>query len=109
MHYCTGSGPAFHSGTKFAALADRHKFIVIHPEDATLRHPNFQEEIKQWTNVHGLTQTPSLTDQPQPGWTRTRYGSTGTTAPVEAVSVQGASRPPSRSPTPAPRPCPHGR
>ncbi|MEU1727888.1 PHB depolymerase family esterase [Nonomuraea sp. NPDC005692] len=220
VHYCTGSGPAFHSGTEFASLADRHKFIVIYPsatrsgscfdvsspqalrhdggsdpvgivsmvryvqqryatdpartyvtgassggmmtnvllgdypdvfqagaafmgvpfgcfattdgsswnsacangrltktpqqwgelvraaypgytgprprmqvwhgtEDATLRYPNFQEEIKQWTNVHGLPQTPSLTDQPQPGWTRTRYGSTGSTAPVEAVSVQG--------------------
>lgn len=220
VHYCTGSGPAFYSGTEFASLADRHKFIVIYPsatrsgacfdvsspqalrhdggsdpvgivsmvkytqqrygadpdrtyvtgassgammtnvllgdypdvfkagaafmgvpfgcfattdgsswnsacangqitktpqqwgdlvraaypgyggarprmqvwhgtEDSTLRYPNFQEEIKQWTNVHGLTQTPSLTDQPQSGWTRTRYGGTGTTAPVEAISVQG--------------------
>ncbi|WP_338681476.1 PHB depolymerase family esterase [Streptomyces acidiscabies] len=56
-------------------------------QDDTLRYPNFGEEIKQWTNVHGLTQTPSFTDSPG-GWTRTRYGSTGDRAPVEAVSVQ---------------------
>ena len=26
--------------------------------DTTLRYPNFGEQIKQWTNVHGLSQTP---------------------------------------------------
>ncbi|MFW6722620.1 alpha/beta hydrolase family esterase [Streptomyces sp. MAR4 CNY-716] len=57
--------------------------------DTTLRYPNFQEEIKQWTDVHGLSQTPSMTDSPQSGWTRTRYGGTGEQAPVEAVSLQG--------------------
>jgi poly(hydroxyalkanoate) depolymerase family esterase len=31
VHYCTGSGPALYSGTKFAALADQYKFIVIYP------------------------------------------------------------------------------
>ncbi|MFI6733445.1 PHB depolymerase family esterase [Nonomuraea sp. NPDC050451] len=220
VHYCTGSGPAFYSGTEFASLADRYKFIVIYPSatrsgscfdvstpqalrhdgssdpvgivsmvryvqqryatdpdrtfvtgassgammtnvllgdypdvfkagaafagvpfacfattdgsmwnsacangqvtktpqqwgdlvrgaypgysgprprmqvwhgtaDTTLQYPNFQEEIKQWTNVHGLSQTPSSTDQPRSGWTRTRYGGTGTMAPVEAISLQG--------------------
>ena len=220
-HYCTGSGPALHAGTEFAALADRHKFILVYPsatrsgacfdvsspqslrrdggsdpvgilsmvryvqqrhggdpgrtyvtgvssgammtnvllgdypdvfaagaafmgvpfgcfattdgsswnsacangqlvrtprqwgdlvraaypgytgprprmqiwhgtEDGTLRYPNFQEQVKQWTDVHGLSQTPSLTDTPQPGHTRTRYGGTGGLAPVEAISVQGA-------------------
>ncbi|MEV5431763.1 PHB depolymerase family esterase [Streptomyces sp. NPDC052701] len=58
-------------------------------EDDVLRHPNFGEEIKQWTNVHGLSQSPAVTDSPQPGWTRTRYGGTGDQAPVEAVSLQG--------------------
>src|SRR5690349_491325 len=58
-------------------------------EDATLRYPNFAEEIKQWTNVLGVSQTPVLTDSPQSGWTRTRYGSSGTQAPVEAVSAAG--------------------
>ncbi|HET9139136.1 PHB depolymerase family esterase, partial [Actinophytocola sp.] len=59
--------------------------------DDTLRYPNFQEQIKQWTNVHGLSQTPSMTDSPQPSWTRTRYGGTGTMSPVEAISIQGGS------------------
>jgi poly(hydroxyalkanoate) depolymerase family esterase len=218
VHYCTGSGPAFYSGTQFAALADQYKFIVIYPSatrsgtcfdvsspgalrhngtsdpvgivsmvnwvvqnrggdasrvyvtgassgammtnvllgdypdvfkagaafmgvpfgcfattdgsmwnsqcssgqrimtpqqwgdlvrnafpgytgprprmqvwhgttDSTLTYPNFGEEIKQWTNVLGVSQTPSLTDTPQPGWTRTRYGGTGTMAPVEGISI----------------------
>jgi acetylxylan esterase len=58
-------------------------------EDATLRYPNFGESIKQWTNVLGVSQTPSLTDTPRAGWTRTRYGGTGSMAPVEAISLQG--------------------
>ncbi|MFD6140485.1 PHB depolymerase family esterase [Promicromonospora sp. NPDC060271] len=58
-------------------------------EDEALFYPNFQEQIDQWTNVNGTDQTPELTDQPQSGWTRTRYGSTGGQAPVEAVSMQG--------------------
>ncbi len=57
--------------------------------DDILRFPNFGEEIKQWTNVLGVSQTPSFTDSPQSGWTRTRYGATGTMAPVEAISLQG--------------------
>ncbi|MFI6329775.1 PHB depolymerase family esterase [Micromonospora chersina] len=59
--------------------------------DETLRYPNFTEEIKQWTNVNGLSQTPAYTDSPQSGYTRTRYGGTGGTATVEAVSMQGVS------------------
>jgi poly(hydroxyalkanoate) depolymerase family esterase len=220
VHYCTGTGPGFHSGTEFASLADRHGFIVIYPsatrsgqcfdvsspqalrrdggsdpvgirsmvdwvtrthgadtgriyvtgassgammtnvllgnypevfaagsafmgvphscfattdgsewnsacangevnrtpqqwgdlaraaypgysgtrprmqtwhgtEDDILRYPNFGEQIKQWTHVHGVGQTPAHTDAPQPGWTRTRYGGSGEQAPVEAISVQG--------------------
>jgi acetylxylan esterase len=220
VHYCTGTGPAFYSGTEFASLADRYKFIVIYPSatrsgqcfdvsspgalrhdgnsdpvglvsmvryvqsqyrtdtnrtfvtgassgammtnvllgdypdvfkagaafmgvpfacfattdgsswnsacangqvsktpaawgdlvrgaypgysgprprmqlwhgtnDTTLQYPNFGEEIKQWTNVLGVSQTPVLTDSPQSGWTRTRYGSAAVTAPVEAISIAG--------------------
>ncbi|MFG1833670.1 extracellular catalytic domain type 1 short-chain-length polyhydroxyalkanoate depolymerase [Micromonospora chersina] len=59
--------------------------------DETLRYPNFTEEIKQWTNVNGLGQTPAYTDSPQSGYTRTRYGGTGGTATVEAISMQGVS------------------
>ena len=31
IHYCTGTGPAFFSGTEFRTLADRYGFIVIYP------------------------------------------------------------------------------
>ncbi|MGW7268480.1 extracellular catalytic domain type 1 short-chain-length polyhydroxyalkanoate depolymerase [Streptomyces sp. NPDC054842] len=58
-------------------------------EDTTLRYPNFAEQIDQWTNVHGVSRSAAYTDQPQSGWTRTRYGGTGAQAPVEAISVQG--------------------
>ncbi|HEY8532793.1 MAG TPA: PHB depolymerase family esterase [Micromonospora sp.] len=59
--------------------------------DEILRYPNFNEQIKQWTNLHGLSQTPTYTDYPQPGYTRTRYGSSGPMAPVEAISMQGVT------------------
>ncbi|MET7481789.1 PHB depolymerase family esterase [Streptomyces sp. NPDC005538] len=59
--------------------------------DATLFYPNFGEEIKQWTNVLGVSQTPAATDSPVSGWTRTRYGATGDQAPVEAISLQGVT------------------
>jgi poly(hydroxyalkanoate) depolymerase family esterase len=90
--------------------------------DETLRYPNFGEEIKQWTNVHGLSQSPTFTDTPQSGYTRTRYGSSGGTAPVEAISMQGVPHnlpvnaaeairffglnadPPTNPPTTTPRP-----
>ncbi len=68
----------------------RPRMMVFHgATDTTLAYPNFGEEIKQWTNVLGVSQTPSFTDQPQSGWTRTRYGSTGIGGPVEGISVQG--------------------
>ncbi len=57
--------------------------------DTTLAYPNFGEEIKQWTNLHGLSQTPAFTDHPQSTWTRTRYGNTGTQATVEGISISG--------------------
>ncbi|MET0237886.1 MAG: PHB depolymerase family esterase [Kibdelosporangium sp.] len=58
--------------------------------DDTLRYPNFTEAIKQWTNVAGISQTPTTTDSPQQSWTRTRYNS-GSTVQVEAISIQGGS------------------
>jgi poly(hydroxyalkanoate) depolymerase family esterase len=58
-------------------------------EDDVLRYPNFGEEIDQWTNVLGVSQSPASTDTPATGWTRTRYGGTGDQAPVEAISLQG--------------------
>src|SRR5512138_3078465 len=68
----------------------RPRMQVFHgTTDTTLNYNNFGEEIKQWTNVLGVSQTPAFTDQPQSGWTRTRYGSAGVGAPVEAISIQG--------------------
>lgn len=31
VHYCSGSGPAFYSGTQYAQLADQYGYIVIYP------------------------------------------------------------------------------
>ncbi|MEW2146207.1 PHB depolymerase family esterase [Micromonospora vinacea] len=68
----------------------RPRFQIWHgTTDTTLSYVNFGEQIKQWTNVQGVSQTPSFTDSPQASATRTRYGGTGGTAPVEAISFQG--------------------
>jgi acetylxylan esterase len=58
--------------------------------DPTLNYNNFGEEIKQWTNVLGVSQTPTSTDQPQSGWTRTQYADGSGTVQVEAYSIAGA-------------------
>lgn len=58
--------------------------------DEILHYNNFGEAIKQWTNVHGLSQTPTSTDTPQSGWTRTRYAASGQVM-VEAVSMANTS------------------
>jgi acetylxylan esterase len=57
--------------------------------DTTLNYKNFGEEIKQWTNLKGVSQTPTSTDTPAANWTRTRYGSSAAQPPVEAISVSG--------------------
>ena len=58
--------------------------------DGTLNYNNFGEEIKQWTNLNGVSQTAVMTDSPQSGWTRTRYGNNTNQPPVEGISVSGA-------------------
>ncbi|MQM25946.1 extracellular catalytic domain type 1 short-chain-length polyhydroxyalkanoate depolymerase [Glycomyces albidus] len=57
--------------------------------DDVLFYQNFQEQVDQWTNVHGTDQTPDRSDTPQTNWNRTRYGGTGAQAAVEAISLQG--------------------
>ncbi|MGC5013610.1 PHB depolymerase family esterase [Streptosporangium sp. DT93] len=57
--------------------------------DTTLHYNNFGEEIKQWTGLHGLSQTPAFTDRPQSNWTRTRYGVTSAQATVEGIGISG--------------------
>ncbi|WP_378789306.1 PHB depolymerase family esterase [Nonomuraea fastidiosa] len=54
--------------------------------DSVLPYSMLQEEVDQWTNVHGLSQTPTSTDSPQSGWTRRVYGS----GQVEAYTINGA-------------------
>jgi acetylxylan esterase len=51
---------------------------------------NFGQEILQWTNVLGVSSTPTTTSTPQSGWTETTYGGNGTMPPVEGISVAGA-------------------
>jgi poly(hydroxyalkanoate) depolymerase family esterase len=58
--------------------------------DTLVPYPLLQEEIEQWTNVFGLSQTPTSTDTPQSGWNRRRYADTAGTVQVEAYSIQGA-------------------
>lgn len=60
-------------------------------EDGTLNFKNFGEAIKQWTNVLGVSEIPSTTEQntPQPGWIRTRYKDSNGTIQVEAIREQG--------------------
>jgi acetylxylan esterase len=54
--------------------------------DTTLYPQNFQEEIKQWTNVFGVSQTPTATatNSPLSGYTRTSYGPN-----VQGILAQG--------------------
>ncbi|MFI7448617.1 PHB depolymerase family esterase [Nonomuraea sp. NPDC049714] len=54
--------------------------------DSVLPYTMLQEEVDQWTNAHGLSQTPASTDSPQSGWTRRVFGS----GQVEAYTVTGA-------------------
>jgi poly(hydroxyalkanoate) depolymerase family esterase len=58
--------------------------------DTLVPYQLLAEDIKQWTNVFGLSQTPTSTDTPQPGWTRQRFVDPSGTVDIEAISVAGA-------------------
>ncbi|MEU4251550.1 PHB depolymerase family esterase [Amycolatopsis sp. NPDC026612] len=58
--------------------------------DPLVPYSLLQEEIEQWTNVFGLSQTPTSTDTPQAGWNRRRYADGSGAVRVEAYSIQGA-------------------
>ncbi|MDG4830645.1 PHB depolymerase family esterase [Solwaraspora sp. WMMD1047] len=53
--------------------------------DTLVPYSLLQESVEQWTNVHGLSQTPTSTDTPQANWNRRRFGTQ-----VEAYAIQGA-------------------
>ncbi len=57
--------------------------------DTLVPYQLLQEDIKQWTNVFGISQSPTSTDTPQSGWTRQRFADSSGVE-VEAYSVQGA-------------------
>lgn len=59
--------------------------------DQTISFREFGQEIAQWTNVFGVSQTPLATDHPQQGWTRTVYGTSKNDIKIEAYSIQGAT------------------
>ncbi|MFC7247808.1 PHB depolymerase family esterase [Catellatospora aurea] len=58
--------------------------------DTLVPYSLLQESIEQWTNVHGLGQTPTSSDTPQANWNRRRYADASGTVRVEALSIQGA-------------------
>ncbi|WP_240973422.1 extracellular catalytic domain type 1 short-chain-length polyhydroxyalkanoate depolymerase [Nonomuraea composti] len=58
--------------------------------DTLVPYSLLRESIEQWTNVFGLSQTPTSTDTPQSGWSRSRYADASGTVQVEAYSIQGA-------------------
>ncbi|MDR7275705.1 extracellular catalytic domain type 1 short-chain-length polyhydroxyalkanoate depolymerase [Catenuloplanes atrovinosus] len=58
--------------------------------DTLVPYSLLNESIEQWTNVFGLSQTPTSTDTPQNGWNRRRYADASGTVQVEAYSIAGA-------------------
>src|SRR6478735_297290 len=59
--------------------------------DATVNFHNFGEEIKQWTNVLGVSETPATTENNaiQSSWIRTRYVGGSGVVEVEAIQETG--------------------
>jgi poly(hydroxyalkanoate) depolymerase family esterase len=55
--------------------------------DTVIAYSLLREEVEQWTNVHGLSLTPTSTDAPQPTWTRQRFADAGGAVKVEAITV----------------------
>ncbi|MEV4539585.1 PHB depolymerase family esterase [Asanoa sp. NPDC049518] len=58
--------------------------------DTLVPYSLLQESIEQWTNVFGLSQTPTTSDTPRSGWNRRRYAAASGDVRVEAYSIQGA-------------------
>ncbi|WP_326553418.1 extracellular catalytic domain type 1 short-chain-length polyhydroxyalkanoate depolymerase [Micromonospora sp. NBC_01813] len=58
--------------------------------DTLVPYSLLQEAVEQWTNVFGLSQTPTSTDTPQANWNRRRFADNSGTVQVEAYAIQGA-------------------
>ncbi len=59
--------------------------------DATVNFHNFGEEIKEWTNVLGVSETATTIENNaiQTSWIRTRYADNSKTVQVEAIQETG--------------------
>jgi len=92
---CTGSGGANRTPQQWGdAVRQAYPgFTGVRPRvqlwhgtnDTLVPYSLLQESIEQWTNVFGLSQTPTSTDTPKPNWNRRRYADR-----LEAYSIQGA-------------------
>jgi acetylxylan esterase len=94
------AGNITHSPTEWADLVRgaypsydgwRPKLQLWHgTKDKVLYYPNFEEEIKQWTDLFGLSGTPSrvLEDEPVKGTRKMEFGTGGW---FEAYSVVGGN------------------
>jgi acetylxylan esterase len=60
-------------------------------KDDVVFFQNFKEELKQWTNVFGLSETPTSSENNaiQTGWIRTRYADSSGVVQVEAIEETG--------------------
>lgn len=67
-------------------MLETFNLCVLFYSDTTLYPQNFWEDIKQWTNVFGVSQTPTsnLTNNPLPGYSRASFGPN-----VQAILAQG--------------------
>jgi acetylxylan esterase len=73
-------------------VGPRPRMQLFHgTEDDTLSFVNFGEEIKEWTNVLGVSDVPSSTEasSPKAPYTRTRYRDANQVVRVEAIEEQG--------------------
>lgn len=70
---------------------ERPRMQIFHgTSDSTLRYPNYNEQLKEWSNVLGLTTSKQVTNNPQSGYTQTIYGEgTSATAKLVGYSAQG--------------------
>jgi acetylxylan esterase len=92
------TGKIIKSGREWASLVEnafpgykgfRPKLQTLHGTQDTVLYPqNLREQVKQWTSVFGVSETPTnvTKDTPLPGWTRSRYGNK-----FEAYEAQGVS------------------
>ncbi|GAA1855051.1 hypothetical protein GCM10009751_09850 [Myceligenerans crystallogenes] len=59
-------------------------------QDSLIPFQLLNEEMEQWTNVFGLSQTPASSDQPRSGWHRARFADASGRVQVESIRVAGA-------------------